>query len=129
MLSEAEASRVPVLNMQDGVHHPFQILADAMTIMEKFGRNLKGKNIKVSWAYAASYQKPISVPQSLILLMTRLGMNVTLTHPPEYKLMPEIVGQAQDNAKKSGGSFAITNTFERGLTEAARVYPRLCGRP
>src|SRR5260370_8622250 len=107
----AAASRVPVLNMQDDVYHPFQILADAMTIMEKFGRNLKGKNINVSWAYAASYQKPISVPQSLILLMTRLVMNLTLTHPPQYKLMPEIVGQAQDNAKKSGGRFAIPNPF------------------
>src|SRR5262245_576204 len=39
----AAASRVPILNMQDDVYHPFQILADAMTIMEKFGRNnLKG---------------------------------------------------------------------------------------
>jgi len=123
----AAASRVPVLNMQDDVYHPFQILADAMTIMEKFGRNLKGKNINVSWAYAASYQKPISVPQSLILLMTRLGMNVTLTHPPEYKLMPEIVGQAQDNAKKSGGSFAITNTFDDGFKDADIVYPKSWG--
>src|SRR4051812_46186422 len=67
----AQYSRAPVLNMQDDVYHPFQILADAMTIMEKFGRNnLLGKTINVSWAYAASYQKPISVPQSLILLMT-----------------------------------------------------------
>src|SRR5215468_5165923 len=108
----AAASRVPVLNMQDDVYHPFQILADAMTIMEKFGRgNLKGKKINVSWAYAASYQKPISVPQSLILLMTRFGMNVTLSHPPEYKLMPDILQQAQDNAKKAGGNFEVLDDF------------------
>ncbi|MCC7451315.1 MAG: ornithine carbamoyltransferase [Anaerolineae bacterium] len=123
----AAASRVPVLNMQCDVYHPFQILADAMTIMEKFGRNLKGKKINVSWAYAASYQKPISVPQSLILLMTRFGMNVTLSHPPEYKLMPDILQQAQDNTRKSGGSFEITNDFNEGFKDADIVYPKSWG--
>jgi N-acetylornithine carbamoyltransferase len=123
----AKASRVPVLNMQCDVYHPFQILADAMTIMEKFGRNLKGRTINVSWAYAASYQKPISVPQSLILLMTRLGMNVKLAHPPEYKLMPDILDQARDNAKKSGGAFDITDSFDEGFKDADVVYPKSWG--
>lgn len=124
----AHNSRTPVLNMQCDVYHPFQILADAMTIMEKFGRNnLKGKKINVSWAYAASYQKPISVPQSLILLMTRFGMNVQLTHPPEYNLMPDIVDQARDNAKKAGGSFEISNDFDSGFEDADIVYPKSWG--
>jgi N-acetylornithine carbamoyltransferase len=123
----AAASRVPVLNMQCDVYHPFQILADAMTIMEKFGRNLRGRKINVSWAYAASYQKPISVPQSLVLLMTRFGMNVTLTHPPEYKLMPEILQQAKDNSRRSGGSFEITNDFDEGFKDADIVYPKSWG--
>jgi N-acetylornithine carbamoyltransferase len=123
----AENSRVPVLNMQCDVYHPFQILADAMTIMEKFGRNLKGKKINVSWAYAASYQKPISVPQSLILLMTRFGMDVRLTHPPEYKLMPDILGQAQDNARKSGGNFEVGHDFDAGFADVDIVYPKSWG--
>ncbi|MCS6870013.1 MAG: ornithine carbamoyltransferase [Anaerolineae bacterium] len=123
----AKYSRVPVLNMQCDVYHPFQILADAMTLMERFGRNLKGRKIAVSWAYAASYQKPISVPQSLILLMTRLGMNVVLAHPPEYKLMPEIVQQAQDNARKSGGSLDITHDMDEAFKDADAVYPKSWG--
>jgi len=124
----AAASRVPVLNMQCDVYHPFQILADAMTIMEKFGRNnLKGKTINVSWAYASSYQKPISVPQSLILLMTRFGMNVKLTHPPEYKLMPDIVDQARDNARRSGGVLEIGHDFDEGFKDADIVYPKSWG--
>ncbi|PJF31230.1 MAG: ornithine carbamoyltransferase [Candidatus Thermofonsia Clade 1 bacterium] len=123
----AKYSRVPVLNMQCDVYHPFQILADAMTLMERFGRNLKGRKIAVSWAYAASYQKPISVPQSLILLMTRLGMNVALAHPPEYKLMPEIVQQAQDNARKSGGSLEITHDMDEAFKDADAVYPKSWG--
>lgn len=124
----AEASRVPVLNMQCDVYHPFQILADLMTIQERFGREgLRGKTINVSWAYASSYQKPISVPQSLILLMTRFGMNVRLTHPPEYKLMPDIVEQAKDNTRRHGGSFEMLDDFDAGCKGADVVYAKSWG--
>ncbi|MCB9436147.1 MAG: ornithine carbamoyltransferase [Anaerolineales bacterium] len=124
----AAASRVPVLNMQCDVYHPFQIMADLMTIQERFGREgLRGKTINVSWAYASSYQKPISVPQSLILLMTRFGMNVRLTHPPEYKLMPDILEQAKENARKSRGSFEILDDFDAGFKDADVVYPKSWG--
>jgi N-acetylornithine carbamoyltransferase len=124
----AAASRVPVLNMQCDVYHPFQILADLMTIMENFGRGgLKGRTINVSWAYASSYQKPISVPQSLILLMTRFGMNVRLTHPPEYMLMDDIVQQAKDNTRQHGGSFEMLDDFDAGMDGADVVYAKSWG--
>lgn len=122
----AAASRAPVLNMQCDVYHPFQVLADLMTIIEKQG-DPHGKTIAVSWAYAASYQKPISVPQSLILLMTRFGMNVRLVHPPEYNLMPEILDQAQENARKSGGAFEIMDDMDAGFQGADIVYPKSWG--
>src|SRR5215212_4351548 len=95
----ARSSRAPVLNMQCDVYHPFQCLADLMTIMEKKGRDLRKKKIVVSWAYAASYLKPVSVAQSLILQMPRFGMDVTLAYPPEFKLMPEIVEQEKEQAR------------------------------
>jgi N-acetylornithine carbamoyltransferase len=122
----AAASRVPVLNMQCDVYHPFQILADLMTIIEKKG-DPRGKTIAVSWAYASSYQKPISVPQSLILLMTRYGMNVRLVHPPEYKLMPDIVQQARDNARQHGSSFVIMDDMDAGFKDADILYPKSWG--
>ena len=125
--SVAEASRAPVLNMQCEVYHPFQILADLMTIQEKFGRDLRGKTINVSWAYASSYQKPISVPQSLVLLMTRFGMNVRLTRPPEYQLMPDIVEQARENSRRHGGSFEIFEDFAAGFAGADILYPKSWG--
>ena len=123
----AEASRAPVLNMQCDIYHPFQILADLMTIQEKFGRDLRGLTINVSWAYAASYQKPISVPQSLVLLMTRFGMNVRLTRPPEYKLMPGIIEQARENTGRHGGSFEILDDLEAGFAGADVLYPKSWG--
>ena len=122
----AEASRVPVLNMQCDIYHPFQILADLMTIIEKKG-DPRGKTIAVSYAYASSYQKPLSVPQSLILLMTRYGMNVRLVHPSEFKLMPDIVQQAADNAKRHGGSLELMDDMDAGFKDADIVYPKSWG--
>jgi N-acetylornithine carbamoyltransferase len=122
----AEASRTPVLNMQCEKYHPFQILADLLTIVEHKG-DPRGLTINVSYAFAESYQKPLSVPQSLILLMTRYGMNVRLTRPPEFELMPEIVEQAQTNAAASGGSLEVLEDFDAGFVEADVVYPKSWG--
>jgi N-acetylornithine carbamoyltransferase len=123
----AEASRVPVLNMQCDYYHPFQALADMQTIFERFGRDPRGKTLNVSWAYAASYQKPLSVPQSLIMLATRYGMNVRLTRPPEFKIMPEIEDIARDNAHQHGGSFEVLDDFDAGFKGADVVYPKSWG--
>ena len=122
----AEASRVPVLNMQCDIYHPFQILADLMTIIEKKG-SLRGRSITVSWAYAASYQKPISVPQDLILAATRFGMNVRLVHPPEFELMGDIVAEAEANARRSGGSLERLDDFDAGFRGADIVYAKSWG--
>ena len=123
----AEASRVPVLNMQCDIYHPFQCLADLMTIMEKKGRDLRRKRIVVSWAYAASYLKPISVPQSLILQMPRFGMDVVLAHPPEFKLMPEIMEQAKEQARKFGTGFEVVDDMQAGFKGADVVYAKSWG--
>ncbi len=119
----AEHSRTPVLNMQCDIYHPFQILADLLTIIEQKG-DPRGLTINVSYAYASSYQKPLSVPQSLILLTTRYGMNVRLTRPPEFKLMPDIVAQATENARRAGGSFEIGEDFDAGFKDADVVLPK-----
>jgi ornithine carbamoyltransferase len=123
----AEASRVPVLNMQCEIYHPFQCLADLMTIIEKKGRDLRGKKMVVSWAYAASYLKPISVPQSLILQMPRFGLDVVLAHPPEFKLMPEIMDQAREQARKYKTGFEVVDDMEAACKDADIIYAKSWG--
>jgi len=123
----AKASRVPVLNMQCDVYHPFQILADLMTVIEKKGRDLRRKKMVVSWAYAASYSKPISVPQSLILQMTRFGCDVVLAHPPEFKLQDDIMQQARDNARKYNVGFDVVHDMDEAFEDADIVYPKSWG--
>lgn len=123
----AKASRVPILNMQCEVYHPFQILADLMTIVEKKGRDLRKKKMVVSWAYAASYQKPMSVPQSLILQMPRFGMDIVLAHPPEFKLMPGIMDQAREQAKKFNVGFEVVDDMDKAFKDADVVYAKSWG--
>lgn len=123
----AEYSRVPVLNMQCEIYHPFQCLADLLTVIEKKGRVLKKKKMVVSWAYASSYSKPMSAPQSLILQMPRFGLDITLAHPPEFKLMPDIMQQAKDQAKKFGTAFEVVNDMEAAFKDADVVYPKSWG--
>lgn len=117
----------PVINMQCDVDHPCQTLADLMTIQEILGKDLRGKKIAVSWAYAASYAKPMSVPQGLIMLMPRFGLDVVLAHPSEYKLMDGPLQAAQQNAKKAGVSFEIVNDMDTAFEKADIVYPKSWG--
>lgn len=123
----AENASVPVINLQCDVYHPTQIAADIMTVVERFGRNLRGRKCVVSWAYAPSYMKPMSVPQSLVLLMPRFGMDVVLAHPPEFDLMPHIVKQAEENAKEAGVKFEITDNMDAAFEGAHVVYPKSWG--
>ena len=125
MRDVAKWASVPVINMQCDVDHPCQNLADLMTIREEFGKDLRDLKIAVSWAYAPSYVKPMSVPQGLIMLMTRFGMNVTLAHPPEYQLMDEPMKLARDNAERSGGSFSVVDNMEDAFADADIVYPQV----
>ncbi len=123
----AKYSRVPILNMQCDIYHPFQCLADLMTIWEKKGRDLRKKKMVVSWAYAQSYSKPISVPQSLILQMPRFGCDVVLAHPPEFRLLPEIMEQAQTEAKKAGVGFEVVHDMDEAFKDADVVYAKSWG--
>jgi ornithine carbamoyltransferase len=126
MRDVAAASRVPVLNMQCELFHPHQILADLLTMREKKGE-LRGRTLTVSWAYAASYQKPMSVPIDLTMAATRFGMNVRLVHPPEYKLVQEYVDQAAENARLSGGSLELMDDFDAGFKDSDIVYAKSWG--
>jgi ornithine carbamoyltransferase len=127
MREVAKWADAPVINMQCDVDHPCQTLADLMTIREKRGRNSRGLKVAVSWAYAPSYAKPLSVPQGLIMLLPRFGMDVTLAHPPEYYLMPETMDAACKNAREAGVKFEVTGDMEAAFRDADVVIPKSWG--
>lgn len=120
--------KVPVVNLQCDVDHPTQTLADLMWLREKFGKGgLAGKKIAVSWAYSPSYAKPLSVPQGLIMLLTRYGANITLAHPKGYELMDECLEAARENSEAAGGTFNVTDDMDEAFEDAIAVYPKSWG--
>jgi N-acetylornithine carbamoyltransferase len=127
MREVADGTEVPVINLQCDVDHPTQTLADLMTIREVFGEDLRGRKIAVSWAYSPSYAKPLSVPQGLITLMTRCGMDVTLAHPPEYRLMERTMAAARKNAEAAGTKFEVAQDMDEAFARADIVYPKSWG--
>ncbi len=130
MLQEfARWSEIPVLNMEDDVYHPFQGLADILTVKEKFGA-FRGIQFVMSWAYSPSVHKPRAVPQSAILYATMMGMDVTLAHPKGMELAPDIVAKCEEYAVVSGGAFKISHDFNDAIQGAHVVYPKAwCATP
>ena len=115
-----------LVNLQCDIDHPTQAMADMLHIIHEFGgvENLKGKKLAMTWAYSPSYGKPLSVPQGVIGLMTRFGMDVVLAHPEGYEVMPEVEEVAKKNAAASGGSFKRTNSMAEAFKDADIVYPK-----
>lgn len=118
--------RPTLVNLQCDVDHPTQCMADMLHIIHEFGgvENLKGKKVAMTWAYSPSYGKPLSVPQGVIGLFTRFGMDVVLAHPKGYEVMSDVEEVAKKNAEKSGGSFTKTNSMEEAFQDADIVYPK-----
>ena len=118
--------RPTLVNLQCDIDHPTQCMADMLHIIHEFGgvENLKGKKVAMTWAYSPSYGKPLSVPQGVIGLMTRFGMDVVLAHPEGYEVMPEVEEVAKANAEKSGGSYKRVNDMAEAFKDADIVYPK-----
>ncbi|MBR1920363.1 MAG: knotted carbamoyltransferase YgeW [Spirochaetales bacterium] len=118
--------RPTLVNLQCDIDHPTQTMADFLHLINYFGgvENLKGKKVAMTWAYSPSYGKPLSVPQGVIGLFTRFGMDVVLAHPEGYDVMGEVEEIAKKNAEKSGGSYRKVATMEEAFKDADIVYPK-----
>jgi knotted carbamoyltransferase YgeW len=118
--------RPTLVNLQCDIDHPTQCMADLLHVIHQFGgvENLKGKKLAMTWAYSPSYGKPLSVPQGIVGLMTRFGMDVVLAHPEGYGNMPEVEEIPRANAQKSGGSFTRVSSMDEAFQGADIVYPK-----
>ena len=118
--------RPAVVNLQCDIDHPTQTMADLLWLKEHFGSfaALRGKRIAMTWAYSPSYGKPLSVPQGIIGLMTRFGMDVVLAHPDGYNLIPEVEQVAATHATRSGGRYTRVASMAEAFRDADVVYPK-----
>jgi knotted carbamoyltransferase YgeW len=118
--------RPTLVNLQCDIDHPTQSMADMLHVINHFGgvENLKGKKVAMTWAYSPSYGKPLSVPQGIIGLFTRFGMDVVLAHPEGYNVMGEVEEVAKKQAEASGGSYRRVESMEEAFADADIVYPK-----
>jgi len=123
----ARWAEMPIINLQCDIDHPTQTLADLMTLRETRGDDLRGLRVAVSWAFAPSYAKPMSVPQGLATLLPRFGIDVVVAHPPGFELMPEVVAKAQAAAEEGGGSLEFVTDMDEAFSDADVVYPKSWG--
>jgi ornithine carbamoyltransferase len=119
---------IPLINLQCDVDHPTQTIADLMTLREQRGENLRGLKVAVSWAYAPSYAKPLSVPQGLATLLPRFGIDVVLAYPEGFDLMPEVMERAEAAAAEAGASISVVHDMDEAFRDADVVYPKSWGR-
>ncbi|MEA4812055.1 MAG: ornithine carbamoyltransferase [Anaerolineaceae bacterium] len=120
----AKYAKIPVMNMQCDIWHPTQALADIMTIKEKFNNELRGRKFVISWTCAGNYMRPLSMANSLVTMMPRFGLDVTLAHPEGFELHPDVMEIACKNAEEAGGKFEVVNDMNEACKGADVIYAK-----
>jgi N-acetylornithine carbamoyltransferase len=128
MREVARWADIPLINLQCDIDHPTQTIADLMTLREHRGNDLRGMRVAMTWAYAPSYARPLSVPQGIATLLPRFGMDVVVAHPPGFELMPEVVAKAEAAAARSGSTITFMDDMDEAFRGADVVYPKSWGR-
>lgn len=120
----ADATERSVYNLQCDLDHPIQTLADLATIRARFGADLKGRTVAVTWAYNKTPSQPASVPQGLLSLLPRMGVKIKLAHPPGFELPEAATRIAQESAEAGGGAVERVADMDAAIQGADIVYPR-----
>lgn len=121
----AEHSDAPVFNLESSRHHPFQALADAMTIREKLGAFSRQK-VVLSWAYHPK-PLPMAVPNSFALIAAQMGLDLTIVCPPEYDLGDEVMAEIDAGAQASDGRVLISSDQREACRGAQIIYAKSWG--
>jgi N-acetylornithine carbamoyltransferase len=117
---------VPVINLESARRHPCQGLADALTLQERLGPELRGRRFVLSWAFHPK-ALPTAVPVSAALAAARLGMEVVVARPEGYDLDPEDLDAIGAVAARAGGGLRISAELDAAVAGADAVYAKSWG--
>ncbi len=120
----ASYSSVPIINLESAMHHPFQSLADMLTIREKLGAGRK--RVVLTWAWHPK-PLPMAVPNSFTLAAAQMGHDVVIAHPADYELDEEVLNSSRRFADAAGGSLEITHDIEAAFAGAEVIYAKSWG--
>ena len=110
----ARYATIPVINGLTDVHHPCQILADLLTVQEKFGRC---EGVKVTWVGDGN-----NVANSWLQGASKMGMHLSLACPKGYWPPAELVRKAQEEAAANGGSVELHEDPFQAVKGADVIY-------
>jgi N-acetylornithine carbamoyltransferase len=122
----ARHAGVPVINMESARRHPCQGLADALTLRERLGADLRGRRFVLAWAWHPR-ALPTAVPNSAALAAARLGMTVTIARPPGFDLDPEDMAAIRAVAARNGGAVEVTDDLDDAVAGSDAVYAKSWG--
>jgi len=118
-------AQVPTFNMESAMYHPCQALGDLLTIRDLLG-DFAGRKITITWSYHPK-ALPMSVTNSILLAACRMGMQVTLAHPPEFELTPGIMELARATADECGAGLEVSHDRLEALRDTEIVYTKSWG--
>ncbi|MDE2091573.1 MAG: N-acetylornithine carbamoyltransferase [Gammaproteobacteria bacterium] len=120
-----ELAGAPVISMESAREHPCQGLADLLTVRERFGATQK-LPVTLTWA---PHIKPLpkAVPHSFLLTAAAAGCEVRVAHPPGFDLHPAVLAEAQDYARHSGGSVAVSTDQQQAVSGSQVIYAKAWG--
>lgn len=110
----AKYGSVPVINALTDYQHPCQILADLMTIKEKFGK-LEGLKL----AYIGDGN---NMANTLLIACAMVGINITIATPPMYEPNSKALQKALEFAKETNVCIKITNNSQEAVKGADVLY-------
>jgi len=122
----ADNAQIPIYNALDDKEHPFQIMADIMTMIEKLGPDWRNKKVVMSWAYSERV-KSAGVPQTMTIAASLLGMNLTLAYPEKYDVDPDYMAFAKKASEKSGAKINVVHDIYDAAKDADVIYAKSWG--
>ena len=127
MLTVAQNATIPVINGIDDKEHPCQVMADTMTIIEKFGTEYRKKKVVLAWVCSKRGRSP-GIPHDLAIVAGALGMNLTIAYPDgRYDLDEEFMSYARSLSGKHGGTIQIAHDFNEAVKDADIIYAKSWG--
>lgn len=111
---------LPVINLGSSLFNPCQALADILTIRSHCP-NLEGWKVAICWTYSKNAY-PMATPNSLALVASKFGMDVTIASPEGFQLDPALLKLIDKNSKRYGGDIELTGDLSRAVSGAHFVY-------
>ncbi|MFI5413609.1 MAG: ornithine carbamoyltransferase [Candidatus Lutacidiplasmatales archaeon] len=115
MVELARWATVPVINALDDVEHPCQIVADLLTMRERWRGSFPGH--RLAWVGDGN-----NVLHSLLLGAAAVGIDLAVATPAGYRPQPEYIGAAEVLARKSRSKLTFTTDPKEAAEGADAIY-------